>query len=1188
MNSLNSFMKPERFDADPNCSLASKKWTHWFKTFSNFISALPNDQNLDKLALLINFIAPTVFDFIQDETSFDAAVSRLKSIYEKRKNEIFARYLLSTRKQESGESLDIYIQSLRTLAKDCNYKSVTADQYRDDAIRDSFITGLHSSYIRQRLLENSVLTLSSAYDKARALESAQSQAESYVHGNNDNTVAVVKNDVYNEQPDHLAFTNVNSNKCFFCGGARHHRSKCPARNAECLKCAKKGHFAKVCKMKSTCASSSDQSVAVQTQYHPQLLCVPNNIPLGLSKATFDVTVNGKLLKALVDSGSTESYINYDLAITLHLVISPVNKKISLATSSSIAHPVGSVRVSLSYLDHSFHNVKLTVLKDLCCDVIIGHDIIKNHSRLELTFNGSLPPLSICSVAAASVEPPPLFSNLTPDCKPIADKSRRYTNDDISFIRAEVSKLLKENSIESSRSPWRAQILVVNHPKKRMVIDYSRTINRFTLLDAYPLPKMDDLVRKIASFNVYSTLDLKSAYHQIPLREEEKIFTAFEADGKLYHFKRIPFGVTNGVAAFQRVIDDIICAENLKDTFAYLDNLTVCGKTQEEHDFNLNKFISVAAKYNLTFNDDKSIISTETINLLGYKISKGSISPDPERLVALENMPMPMDIKALKRTLGFFSYYSKWIPNYSETVYPLIHSNCFPLTENAIKAFKQVKLALKEASLTAIDDGLPFEVETDASEHTIAATLNQNGRPIAFFSRTLSPSEIKHSSIEKEAYAIVESIRKWKHFLLGRHFKLITDQKSVSFMFNSKQSSKIKNEKIQRWRIELSCFNYDIIYRAGSLNAGADALSRVACLPGNSNELGKLHDALCHPGVTRMYHYVRAKNLSYSLNDIKTLISKCEICLKLKPKFFRPPKSTLIKASQPFERLNIDFKGPLPSVSKNKYMLNIIDEHSRFPFSFPCADLSSKTVIRCLTQLFAMFGMPQYVHSDRGTGFVSSELRDFLHTRGVSTSQTTAYNPTGNSQIERYNGIIWKSVTLAVQSKHLELAQWEQVLPDVLHSIRSLLCTATNETPHERLFRYSRKSASGQSLPKWLMTPGNVLMKRHNRASKFDPLVDEVELLHSNTDYAHVKLPDGRETTVSTKHLAPYGLFSDDVTGDENNIDSNPKIIPQPPVPEEEITSDGEHPQRVSNHSNSGEITLRRSTRVIKPPDRLNC
>ena len=119
-------------------------------------------------------------------------------------------------------------------------------------------------------------------------------------------------------------------------------------------------------------------------------------------------------------------------------------------------------------------------------------------------------------------------------------------------------------------------------KKRMVVDYSQTINRFTLLDAYPQKNISEMVEQISQYKIFSTLDLRSAYHQIPIKKEERHFTAFEANGNLYQFTRIPFGVTNGVAAFQRVMDEIILKEGVKDTFSYVDNVTVCGLRLRSH------------------------------------------------------------------------------------------------------------------------------------------------------------------------------------------------------------------------------------------------------------------------------------------------------------------------------------------------------------------------------------------------------------------------------------------------------------------------------------------------------------------------------------------------------------------------------------------------------------------------------
>ena len=169
--------------------------------------------------------------------------------------------------------------------------------------------------------------------------------------------------------------------------------------------------------------------------------------------------------------------------------------------------------------------------------------------------------------------------MKPDCKPIAYCTRIYSKENLTFIESEVQRMLSEGIIEPSKSPWRAQVLVVrNSNKKRLVIDYSQTVNRFTLLDAYPLPRIEDIINNVSRDKYYSSLDLRSAYHQVPILASERPFTGFEALGRLYQYRRLPFGVTNGVAAFQRVIDSFIQRHKLKKVYAYLDDLTVTGAT----------------------------------------------------------------------------------------------------------------------------------------------------------------------------------------------------------------------------------------------------------------------------------------------------------------------------------------------------------------------------------------------------------------------------------------------------------------------------------------------------------------------------------------------------------------------------------------------------------------------------------
>ena len=1142
------YPKPTVLEADPNSTNADKKFLHWKRAFLNYLDRLFKDdtgeadaQEVAKLEYLTTFLDYKCFDYIADATKCKEAMEILQNLFVKPKNEIFARHSLTVRKQKLGESIDEFLQALRTLAKDCNYVAVTAEQYRDESIRNAFISGLSSPAIRQRLLENTTLQLQAAYDQARALDIAQKNSESYAPNRSSipevtsEAAAVPQPNCGGEENDDILVDSLaaasipyrklekNSPKskqqlCKYCGNNRHmSRSECPAKDVSCLKCNRLGHFARVCLSKRNNNRSNDSTSA--GVYLASMEAQKKKF-----RVSAEVIINGsQRANALIDSGSTEkSFISGKLVSLLGLSVKPEKSDVRMA-AGEIALPVlGYCTIDLKLQERHYPDVRVSVLQDLCTDLILGTDFQSRHSKLIIDYGGPESPVTFCALTAMKVEPPKLFEHLSPNCKPIRTKSRRHGVQNRLFMEKEVRRMLAEGIIEPSTSSWRAQALVSRDGvKPRMVIDYSQTINRYTLPDAYPLPRVDEVVNNIAKFRVMSTLDLRSAYHQVALHPDDKLYTAFEVGGKLYQFCRIPFGVTNGVPCFQRTIDNIIESNQLEGCEAYMDNVTVGGNDQEEHDHNLSRFLEVAKKYSLTFNE-KGTLSATTIKALGYEISNGLLKPDPDRLKPLLELPVPHNIASLRRIIGLFAYYAKWISNFSEKIRPLNKTKCFPISNEAIKSFEALKKELSEVAMQPIDENKSFEVDTDANDNTIAAILMQEGKPVAFYSRTLQGCELKRHSVEKEAQAVVEAVTdKWRYLLLGRHFTIRTDQRSVSFMFSQQKHGKIRNERILRWRMELANFSYDIVYKPGAQNVGPDTFTRVYCSSISPESLKDLHATLGHPGITRMMHFVRSKNLAYSLEDVKQVCSSCPSCARCKPRFHKF-KGTLIKATQPFERLNLDFKGPLETDRKNKYILTIIDEFSRFPFAYPVSEITTETVIRCLDNLFSMFGMPSYTHSDRGPSFMSVKLKQHLHSLGIATSRTTPYNPQGNGQCERYNGIIWRTVKLILDSEGLPTSCWESVLPRALHAVRSLLCTATNQTPHERFFRHQRRSAKGSSMPSWLLQPGKILMKKNVRRSKNDALVEEVDLLEANSEYAYIRHPDGRETTVSTRQLAPSG------------------------------------------------------------------
>ena len=183
---------------------------------------------------------------------------------------------------------------------------------------------------------------------------------------------------------------------------------------------------------------------------------------------------------------------------------------------------------------------------------------------------------------------------------------------------------------------------------------------------------------------------------------------------------------------------------------------------------------------------------------------------------------------------------------------------------------------------------------------------------------------------------------------------------------------------------------------------------------------------------------------------------------MKPKFSQRKQGTLIKAMKPMERLSIDFKGPVPSNAPNKYLLVIIDEYSRFPFVFPCRDMTTSTVIECLDKLFTLCGTPGFIHADNGPAFISHEFTSYLLQRGISSSKSSIYHPSGNGQAERTVQTVWKAIEFAVKDAGSSIKHWETVIRDALHCMRSLLCTATSVSPHERFFNFQRRCCSGES------------------------------------------------------------------------------------------------------------------------------
>ena len=276
---MEKFLRPERFDATPNASGSGKAWVHWKRTFTSFLTSVSASHDaIDKFEVLINFVSPAVFEYISDCNNYDNAMQTLEALFVSPKNEIFARHILATRLQQSGETLVEYINVLKLLAKDCHFKPVTAEIYRQELIRDAFINGIQSQHIQQRLLENITLTLEAAFTQARSLELAQKTSDSY------NTAPILLNAAQLEDKNETVINAMPKAKCFFCGGNRHNRQKCPAKDSICHNCGRTGHFAKVCQSKKQLTSAA---------IYPTLASIPSSTkyPCCLQKTILQIQID---------------------------------------------------------------------------------------------------------------------------------------------------------------------------------------------------------------------------------------------------------------------------------------------------------------------------------------------------------------------------------------------------------------------------------------------------------------------------------------------------------------------------------------------------------------------------------------------------------------------------------------------------------------------------------------------------------------------------------------------------------------------------------------------------------------------------------------------------------------------------------------------------------------------------------
>lgn len=426
---------------------------------------------------------------------------------------------------------------------------------------------------------------------------------------------------------------------------------------------------------------------------------------------------------------------------------------------------------------------------------------------------------------------------------------KLSQEELQELEKQLKDLLERGLIQPSASPYGAPVLFAKKKLDdgtwgglRMCIDY-RALNKVTVKNRYPLPRVDELLDRLHGATIFSKMDLMSGYHQIRIRPEDVHKTAFRTRYGLYEFTVMPFGLCNAPATFQRLMNDILRPYLDKFVVVYLDDILIYSKTPEEHAEHLRKVLTLLRQHKLYAKFTKCHFGIRSVEFLGHIVSAEGIATDPRKIEAVVKWPQPRTLTELRSFLGLANYYRRFVRNFSAIAAPLTSlmgadlpkGKELPWGPAQAEAFLKLKEALTSAPvISAPDFSKPFTLHTDASDFAIGAVLSQGTGPdervIAFESRKLNPAETRYQVHEKELLGVVHAFKTFRHYLQGRFpVTVITDNWAVKWI----KTQPTLSQRQARWLETLESIDFEVVHRPGATNVVADALSRRADLALNA-------------------------------------------------------------------------------------------------------------------------------------------------------------------------------------------------------------------------------------------------------------------------------------------------------------------------------------------------------------------
>lgn len=867
MDQIFSLTPPGSFNFDEPSS-----WPQWMRRFERFrvasgLAEKPSAYQVNSLLYIMGEKSDDILNTLplseEEKKSYEEVKKALSEHFIGRHNVIYERAKFNSRFQQPGESAESFITDVYKLAEHCRYGDL-----HEEMIRDRIVVGIRDAKLSERLQLDPNLTLDKTITQVRQNEEIKRQQpiirreKSEVKEVNVDAVVTKRTSkakmtlqkaegtVQRTQSFYNATPKIKQmDSCKRCGKSPQHPWKlCPAREAECRKCRKKGHFATVCRsvqrLEAIVDSSYDESAflgTIQTQKQENMW-------------QQKILVNKEPITFKIDTGAAVTAIPASLYSAEKQGKLKDSKKKILGPNSTPLKVMGTFSACLQK-DKKRIWQDIYVVTDLVMP-LLGLPAIQSLQLLQQVANIHKPGEQYKAMF------PKVFSGLgklegsykiklSEGAVPYAlSAPRRVPLPLVEKVKLELHRMEEMGVIRriEEPTPWCAGMVVVPKPNGniRICVDLTR-LNENVCRERHILPAVDETLAQLEGAAVFSKLDATSGFWQIPLHEDSEPLTTFITPFGRYCFRRLPFGISSAPEHFQLRISQIIAGTT--GALCHADDVLVFGKDQKEHNERLCEVLKKFEEAGLTLND-KCVFAVDRVKFLGHTISAQGIEADEDKIKAILNMPEPENVEGVRRFMGMVNYVGKFSPHLPTLTKPLRdllrNDNTWTWDAQQKEAFAKVKKELSSPAILAqYSPNSETIVSADASSYGLGGVLMQkqkNGewRPVVYISRSLTPTETRYAQIEKEALATTWACERLSAYLLGLEFTVHTDHKPLISLLGNRPIDDLP-PRILRFRLRLLRYKYNIMYVPGKQLVTADALSRAPSGPEKSTENETLED-----------------------------------------------------------------------------------------------------------------------------------------------------------------------------------------------------------------------------------------------------------------------------------------------------------------------------------------------------------